>query len=1564
MFPTVASCHVAIRSRLFFSLLVAAIILPLAPNALAQTPAFPGALGFGAYATGGRNGSVYHVTTLADSGTGSFRTGVASGNRVIVFDVGGTITLASAISCSSSLTIAGQTAPGGICFNAGEISFAGHNNIICRFIRIRPGSATSSSTDDALSFYQASNIIMDHSSIAFAPWNNIDGVGDSTHIVGAISLQHCIDADPIGQQFGCHSESVGGQWSWQYNIFANSHNRNPLAKVNDTFINNVEYNNAAGYTTHTSTPFKHDLVNNYFVAGPASGGDFPWYQVDKNQSIYYTGNLYDSDKNGALNGSTTTPYWYQGVGTVLSAPWSSWTTVIPTMTADLAYRYDLSTDGAFPRDDVDTLIVNQIKTLGNGTSGTGVGTSGPGGGLYSSQADTGLSNNGYGTLIGGTAPANFSNDGIADYWKLANGMNTNTVYPLTNTVTGYTLLENYLNFLAAPHAVTRTNTPVDLNLSQFVSGFAASATFTLTNATNGTVSLLNSTNAHFVPTANFSGLGTFTFIVTEGSYAISAPVTVCVTPIAPPASAIAFNGALISVATNAASTTVTPPANLLWHGDGSVNAWNTTTSNWLNGASASLFKNGDVVTFDDTGSTSPAIAVSGTLSPGALFFNNNQNYTLTNSGVWSGSGALSKTGYGTLTVSTTNSTYNGSISVNGGALIVGPSASVGSGNITLSGGATFTTSFGGALVTIPGTITVAASDSATLGSGFAQLGNEYSGNIISGDTNSVLTLTNGVSFNGSSSSQFSGFTGTIIIPANATLRFALATSGNTFGSLNPTFLINGTLQPRNSTNTVQLGALSGSGMLTGPQSGTNGIGVTVYNIGGNNQNAVFTGTIASNTAAPTSFVCLVKVGAGTQTLNGNNTFTGTNAVLAGALFLNGTNTPSLATVFSGATLGGTGVITGPVSINSGGILSPGVSSGSVGTLTLGSHLTNATPTLYFGLSGSPAGANDHINMSGTLAMSGVQTFNFNLTQNALGAGTYGLIEGANNSTQSGVSFASNLPGNTRQSFSFATNTVGSNPSYVRLLVTGTANALIWKGTNGNTWDLSTTTNWFNGSAADKFYNLDLVTFNDTATNGGVAISGTVSPATLLVSNSATSFTFSNGVVAGFTALTKSGAGLLTLNASNSYTGGTLINGGTVQMGNSYALGTGPVALNGGTLYMNNNYSANPMNLTGTNTWQTYGLIYPTNRLQGTGQLNLNIGGGGTFSPGGDWSGFNGTITITSGNSLRVNGSSANVSSANAVWNLGSSTAGFYNKSGGYTVYFGALSGGPNTSLSGASTATASETLYVIGDLNTNCTFNGVISDGAAADTAIIKSGNAMLTLTGSNTFTGDITVNSGTLRADNTAGSATGVTNNLEIFSGATLTGNGTSASATTIDNGAMLAPGDANGTLTFNNNLTLNDNSVLQFGLGTNSDAVVVGGDLFLTGQLNVTNAGGFGVSAYTIFTCAGALTFDQLVLASAPAGYNYSFNTNTPGVVKLIVAPITPPIFGNLNISSKTNLVMSGSNGAPLGNYYVLSSTNLALPLANWTRVATNQYDASGKFIFTNPISANQQNFFRLQQ
>ena len=74
--------------------------------------AFPGAQGFGKKANGGRNGVVYHVTNLNDSGTGSFRDAVSSGNRIVVFDVGGYIQLVTAVSVKSNITIAGQTAPG------------------------------------------------------------------------------------------------------------------------------------------------------------------------------------------------------------------------------------------------------------------------------------------------------------------------------------------------------------------------------------------------------------------------------------------------------------------------------------------------------------------------------------------------------------------------------------------------------------------------------------------------------------------------------------------------------------------------------------------------------------------------------------------------------------------------------------------------------------------------------------------------------------------------------------------------------------------------------------------------------------------------------------------------------------------------------------------------------------------------------------------------------------------------------------------------------------------------------------------------------------------------------------------------------------------------------------------------------------------------------------------------------------------------------------------------------------------------------------------------------------
>ena len=211
--------------------------------------AFPGAQGFGKKVTGGRAGAVYHVTNLNDSGAGSFRDAVSASNRIIVFDVGGYVQLVTAVSGKSNLTIAGQTAPGdGIGFRGGEISFASQSNIIIRHLRIRPGSDTASTEDDALSLYRAHDVIVDHTSLEFAPWDVIDGVSDDwqNYPVTDITFQDSMIADPTGQQFGAHTESVQSNWSWYRNIFANSHNRNPLAKVNTVFVNNVLYNYSAG----------------------------------------------------------------------------------------------------------------------------------------------------------------------------------------------------------------------------------------------------------------------------------------------------------------------------------------------------------------------------------------------------------------------------------------------------------------------------------------------------------------------------------------------------------------------------------------------------------------------------------------------------------------------------------------------------------------------------------------------------------------------------------------------------------------------------------------------------------------------------------------------------------------------------------------------------------------------------------------------------------------------------------------------------------------------------------------------------------------------------------------------------------------------------------------------------------------------------------------------------------------------------------------------------------------------------------------------------------------------
>jgi hypothetical protein len=370
-----------IRKAAFLgALAVTATAAVSAAGGSAAAAAFPGAVGFGAGATGGAGGSTYHVTNLNDSGTGSFRAAVSSSGRIVVFDVGGYINLSSPVSVKSNLTIEGNTAPGqGIGLLGREVSFANSSNDIVEYVRFRQGTLDSDTGKSSLSLSNASDMIFDHISVEFGQWDDVDAVGATN-----ITIQDSIIADPTGQRFGAHVET--GPFTWYHDLFANSHNRNPLSKDNTQFIDNVVYDYQAGYTAgNSSGVFSHDVVHNYFIAGPATtSASDAWYQMN-GQKVYSSGNLLDSNKNGALDGSTL---GLGGGATALGSPWASTTASLSSQSASSAYNWDLANVGDLPRDQVDTLVAADVASVG--TKGH----------LWSSQTQTGLGNDGYGTITG------------------------------------------------------------------------------------------------------------------------------------------------------------------------------------------------------------------------------------------------------------------------------------------------------------------------------------------------------------------------------------------------------------------------------------------------------------------------------------------------------------------------------------------------------------------------------------------------------------------------------------------------------------------------------------------------------------------------------------------------------------------------------------------------------------------------------------------------------------------------------------------------------------------------------------------------------------------------------------------------------------------------------------------------------------------------------------------------------------------------------------------------------------------------------------------------------------
>ncbi|NYF34042.1 autotransporter-associated beta strand repeat-containing protein [Sphingopyxis sp. JAI108] len=392
-----------------------------------------------------------------------------------------------------------------------------------------------------------------------------------------------------------------------------------------------------------------------------------------------------------------------------------------------------------------------------------------------------------------------------------------------------------------------------------------------------------------------------------------------------------------------------------------------------------------------------------------------------------------------------------------------------------------------------------------------------------------------------------------------------------------------------------------------------------------------------------------------------------------------------------------------------------------------------------------------------------------------------------------------------------------------------------------------------------------------------------------------------GQIVGTGALRQAGTGTTVLTGTNTYTGGTTIEAGTLQLGNGGTTGSivGDVVDNGVLVFNRSD------------------LVTFAGLISGSGAVR-QVGSGTTVL-----SGINSYAGGTSivGGTLQV--------SADA--NLGDAAGGLI-FSGGTLRTTASFASARSSSLTGAGTIlTDGGTIFALG---------GVIS-GAGG---LTKSGTGILTLSGNNSYAGATNVNAGTLRINGDQSAATGL---VTVASGATLAGSGTIGGSVNVLNGGILAPGNSPGTLDINGDLSLAGGSILNFEFGEAgvvggalNDLVNVGGNLTLDGTINVTSSSGgyFGGGIYRVFNYAGTLTDNGLALGSMPAGSDVTVQTSVAGQVNLINSEGLALSFWDGDAGPKFDDLVNGGSGS----WHLSGADN------NWTGAdgAINAAYADGTF------------------
>jgi hypothetical protein len=334
-----------------------------AARAAEMLSAFPGAVGQGALSTGGRGGDVYHVTNLSDYAPdkdeveipGSLRHGIrsASSPRTIVFDVGGAIELHDRLEIrKNKITIAGQTAPGGITLWGYPVDVSNSTDVVIRYVRVRTGdfnakapanSATGAAvgngakdldagTANGLDVGRSDRVIVDHVSTAWGMDETL-----SVTLSRNVTVQHSIIAESLNSSFhpkGPHGygtlirgeltpedqEAGIGGYTFCGNLWAQHRARNPSIggqqrleagqdesdrhRTDVNIVNNVVYG-WGDMPTHRSElgEVRINLIGNYYVNGPAKKSEYIFNESNAGRTLLFQrDNIHDADQDSDHDG--------------------------------------------------------------------------------------------------------------------------------------------------------------------------------------------------------------------------------------------------------------------------------------------------------------------------------------------------------------------------------------------------------------------------------------------------------------------------------------------------------------------------------------------------------------------------------------------------------------------------------------------------------------------------------------------------------------------------------------------------------------------------------------------------------------------------------------------------------------------------------------------------------------------------------------------------------------------------------------------------------------------------------------------------------------------------------------------------------------------------------------------------------------------------------------------------------------------------------------------------------------------------------------------------------------